>query len=168
MALFDTKWTLQDIYSADQSRQMKASSCVASLEKVDREIVRKPIYDKWKSLFFRNKSTMNTLMVTFTINVSSDSGHAHKVIIKTQYDPSNLLYTRNEIQVYCDCADFKYSSAYILEHHGALYRSDLTDIKLGPSITTAPKRTRSTVLCKHAYAALGWFMSNYQYLMSHV
>ena len=112
---------------------------------------------------------MNILWVEFSFSVmSNESGKSYPIKIRLQYDPYQELIRKGKIQVYCGCPDFKFNSAYELNRHGALYRSEETDIKLGPSITTAPKRQRKGALCKHSYAAVRYLMENYKTLMSYV
>lgn len=170
IGFFGKNWRIGDIYNTSQERQFKSNACSVSLKGISRTIEKVPVADGWKSLFFRNKSTMNILWVVFDFQVASnESGKSYPVKVRVQYDPYGNMMMDGRIQVYCGCPDFKFGSAYELNNHGALYRSESTDIELGPSITTAPKKKRNGgVLCKHSYAALSYFLGNYQKLMKDV
>lgn len=167
---FGKSWTIGEIYNTSQERQFKSNGCSVTYQGVTRTIEKVSILDRWKSLFFRNKSMMNTLSVVFKFNVmSNESGKSYTVFIKVLYDPYGNLVMDGKVQVYCGCPDFKFGSAYELNNHKSLYRSEATDIELGPAITTAPKKRKNGgILCKHAYAALSYFIGNYQTLMSYV
>lgn len=166
---FSRSWAIEDIFNTTQERQFKSGGCSVSYEGVTRHLEKLPIIDRWKSLFFRNKSSMYTLWVTFSFKVTSnESGKVYPIKIRVQYDPYNELVYKGKIQIYCGCPDFKFGSAYELNQHDALYRSEETDLKLGPSITTSPKKRRGGILCKHSYAAVNYLIENYKTLMSYV
>lgn len=166
--IFNKKWTISDIYNTDYSRQMKSSSCYASFTEVFCELKRESIVDKFKRFFVRNKQIMNLLYVIFKFSVTSDSGHTYNVYIRTQYDPEMRLYMRNEVEIYCECHDFKFNSAWTLNQHSALFKSERSVLNLGVAITNAPKKKKGTILCKHAYAALTTFVQSYSSYMSYV
>lgn len=167
---FRKSWTIGDIYKTNQTKRFKSEGCSVTFLEVTRNIEKVPISERWKFMFFRNKTLMNTLSVLFKFSVmSNESGKSYPVFIKVLYDPYGNLMFEGKIQIYCGCPDFKFSSAYELNNHDSLYRSDSTDIELGPAITTAPKKRKdSGLLCKHSYAALSYFIGNYQKLMSYV
>lgn len=166
--LFTKKWTLQDIMNVDYTRQQKSSGCSVVLDETFVELKTESIIDKFKRFFIRNKSVMNVLFIIFKFTVISETGHSYSVYIRTQYDPDARLYMQNSVQIYCGCADFKFKSAWVLGQHSALFRSDRTELELGPAITNSPKRKSSTTLCKHSYATVNYFISNYRSLMSYV
>lgn len=170
ISFFNKSWTIGEIYKTSQERQFKSNACSVTFLGVSRSIEKVPIVDRWKSLFFRNKAMMNMLFLVFDFNVmSNESGKSYPVKIKVLYDPYGNLVLDGKIQIYCGCPDFKFGSAYELNNHNSLFRSDKTDIELGPAITTSPKkRKNSGILCKHSYAALSYFIGNYQKLMSNV
>lgn len=167
-SLFAKRWTLSDLMNIDLTRQQKSSSCSVSLVKTYTEITTESIIDKFKRFFTRNKSVMNIMYVIFKFEVLSDTGHSYEVYIRTQYDPGSNLFMKNIAQVYCNCPDFKFKSAWKLGQHSSLFRSNRTDINLGPSITNAPKKQSSVTLCKHLYATIMYFINNYNTLMSYV
>lgn len=166
--IFNKRWTISDIMNVDADRQQKASSCSVHYVKNDVELVTEGIVDKFKRFFTRNKSVMNVMYVIFEFQVSSDTGHSYKVQVRTQYDPDSILLYQNSVQIYCECADFKFKSAWQLGQHKALFRSDRTELELGPAITNAPKRKPGTTLCKHSYAAIMFLTNNYNWLMRNV
>ena len=167
---FGRAWSIGEIYKTNQVRQFKSTGCTVTYQGVTRILEKASIVDRWKSLFFRNKSIMNTLYVVFKFSVmSNESGKSYPVFVKVMYDTYGNLVMDGKVQIYCGCPDFKFGSAYELNNHKSLYRSEETDIELGPAITTAPKKRKSdSVLCKHAYAALSYFIGNYLTLMSYV
>ena len=162
-------WTISDIYNTTQERQFKSAGCTVNYLGVSRSVKSTSILDKWKSLFFRNKSLMKEIEVIFSFQViSNESGKTYPVKIQLLYDPFGNLIEAGKIKVYCGCPDFKFGCAYVLNNHEALFKSEKTDIDLGPAITTAPKRKRDGILCKHSYAALRYLIQNYNQLMSYV
>ena len=155
--------TLGDLMNVDASRQEKASSCKVELVKIYHEVNSESIPDNLK-IIFNGKNILNIYYVVFKFLVTSDTGKKHFVFLRTNPDFDLTNWENNIAQVYCDCEDFKYRSAYILEDRNSLFENDKTKLSLGPALTTPPKRTPS-LLCKHAYAALNWFVSNYSNLM---
>ena len=166
--LFQKRWTLSDIMNVDASRQQKSSGCSTYLEEVYVELVPEGILDKFKKFFTRNKAVMNTMFVIFKFGCSSETGHSYPIYMRLRYDPDGVLYTRNTCQIYCGCADFKFKSAWTLNQHSSLFRSERTELELGPAITNAPKRKSNTTLCKHSYSAVMFLINNYQSLMRNV
>ena len=78
----------------------------------------------------------------------------------TEFSPYNL------VEIYCDCADFKYRSAYILNQRGSLFLTDRIRNNLGAALTETPKKgAKTSFLCKHSYAVLTWLISNYTGIM---
>lgn len=165
--LLNKRKTLSDLSSmVDGKRQQGAAGCSVSLESTTYEIKRETVLDKFKQFFTRTKSMMNTLYVTFKFNVMSNTGGNHIVMVRMLYDPDGYLGGSNIIQIYCDCHDFTFRSAYALNQSGSLFRSQDTDLKLGVALGTAPKAGKTTGgVCKHCSAVLQYLMSNYQYLM---
>jgi hypothetical protein len=159
------KLTIGDLMSVDASRQYKAQFCVVSLEKVYHEIKKETIPEKIKS-FFLGRSNVSAYYLIFKLKVTSDSGKVHKVYIRTnpEYDPSRVL--SNRVEIYCDCFDFKYRAAYILNQKKALFLNNRIKLELGSALTDKPKTTTmTTYLCKHAYAGIQWLVSNYSNIM---
>ena len=156
-ALFGGRdWTIQDIASASGARPEKAGWCQVQFLGKRYELKRESLSDRLRGILRR--SHVNTYYVIFRFQVTSETGHTRKIWIRTLPTPN----PGNPVQIYCDCPDFKYRSAYSLQKHGALYRSARTDAKLGEAITVAPRRQSTTVLCKHALAAVQDLMSNFQ------
>ena len=165
--LFTKRWTLSDLMNIDSSRQQKSSGCSTILQETYIEIKSESIIDKFKRFFTRNKSVMNVMFVIFKFNVTSETGHSYNVY-RTQYDPWSNLFMKNVAQVYCSCADFKFKSAWELNQHASLFRSDRIETELGLAITNSPKKKSSTTLCKHSYAAVMYLINNYYTLMRNV
>ena len=164
--LLTRSYSISDLMSIDSGRQERASGCSVSLVNTYHEIQKESILEKFKRLFFRDKSIMNVHYVIFKFKVTSGSGNEHTVIIRTHPDYAGTEGLDNKVQVYCTCKDFQFRSAYILNQHKSLFRSDATEARLGRAITEAPKsKTATSLLCKHAYAALSYLNNNYNYIM---
>ena len=165
-SLFKKRWSIKDLMDIDEARQTKAASCIVSHLDTFHEIQKETLLGKFKRFFFRDKATINIYYVVFKFNVVSDTGSVNTVYIKTQPDFNQTEYLNNKVQIYCSCKDFMYRSAWVLKQHESLYRSLETDTKLGSSLTEAPKAsTKTSVLCKHSYAALRFLATNYSTLM---
>lgn len=156
-------YTLGDLMNIDSTRQSKANLCTVELVKIYHELQPESILDKFKA-FFGGKNLLNTYYVIFKLLVTSDTGKKHIVFIRTNPDFDLMNWEDNKAQVFCDCEDFKYRSAYTLENSESLFLNDRTKMLLGAALTTPPKRSPS-LLCKHAYAAVRWLINNYSNLM---
>ena len=158
--------TISELMNIDAGRQGKAASCIVELIKIYHEVKTESIPDPLKAQY-GGRNMINTYYVVFKFLVTSDTGSKHTVIIKTSPDFNLSGWENNTAEVYCDCQDFMYRSAYTLKGSSALFLNDKTKLTLGQALSTPPKRTTS-LLCKHAYAALKWFISNYANLMKTV
>lgn len=157
--------TIGELMNVDEVRASKGYGCGVQLEKTFFEIKREGILDKFKS-FFLGKPSLPICYVIFKFKVTSETGHTHTVIIRTDpdFDMRNM-YT-NRIQVYCDCPDFMYRSAWSLNRKKALFLNDRVRLELAEAISNAPKaKTRLSICCKHTFAAINWVINNYSYLM---
>lgn len=164
--LLTKSYSISELMSIDSGRQERANACSVRLEETYHEIQKESILDKFKRMFFRDKSMMNIHYVIFKFKVISNTGNEHTVLIRTHPDYAGTEGLGNKVQIYCTCRDFQFRSAYILNQHKSLFRSDATEARLGRAITEAPKKGHSTsLLCKHAYAALNYLQSNYQFIM---
>ena len=155
--------TLGDLMNIDAGRQTKAASCNVELVKIYHEIKIESVPDPLKAMY-GGRNMINTYYVIFKFLVTSDTGSKHTVFIKTAPDFDMNGMENNMAEIYCDCPDFMYRSAYTLKGSDALFLNDKTKMSLGQALSTPPKRTTS-LLCKHAYAALKWFVQNYANLM---
>lgn len=165
MGLFTKKYTIGDLLNVDAIRNEKASLCNVKLVKVFHEVKKEDLLTRLRE-FFGNKSSVNAYYVIFKLKVTSDTGHAHTVFIRTNPDFNLNDWGSNKVQIYCDCPDFKFRSAYRLNQHGSLFLNNTTTIALGAALTDTPKaKTVTSLLCKHCVAALNWIVSNYSSLM---
>lgn len=163
--LFGRQYTIGDLMNIDAGRQQKASGCSVTLDKTFHILKQENLLGKLTSLL-TGKSNIKVYYVVFKFSVMSDTGHAHTVFIQTDPDFSLKNWTGNKVKVYCDCQDFKYRSAYLLNQRNSLFSNNKIKIALGQAITDAPKGKRgTTLLCKHAFAALSWLMKNYSVVM---
>jgi hypothetical protein len=164
--LLTKSYTISELMAIDQSRQQRAGACQVNLVETYHEIQKEGILDKFKRLFFRDKNMMNIHYVIFKFKVTSDTGNIHTVIIRTHPDYSGTEGLNNRIQIFCTCRDFQFRSAWLLNQHKSLFRSDATEARLGRAITEAPKsNSTKSLLCKHAFAALSYLSNNYSYIM---
>lgn len=168
MGLFVRKYTIGDLLLVDSNRSEKANYSTVQLVKIYHELKQEDLLSKIQN-FFGGKSSVMAYYVIFKLNVVSDTGHSHTVFIKTNPDFNLEDWSSNKVQVYCDCADFKYRSAYKLNQHDSLFLTDGIKVSLGAALTDTPKaKTVTTPLCKHAVAALNWVVSNYSSLMKSI
>lgn len=151
--------------AVDPTRSEKARVCSVELVRTFHEIKPESLLSRVRD-FFNGKTHVYAYYLIFKLRVTSDTGNAHTVFIKTNPDFNMEDYTGNKIQIYCDCADFKYRSAYKLNQRDSLFLTDNVKVALGAALTDTPKSsTGLTPLCKHAVAALNWLVNNYSGIM---
>lgn len=160
--LFTKQYTIGELMNIDSTRQGKASACQVNMDETFHELQRENLLDKFKAFF--TKTSVPVYYVTFKFSVTSAIGHTHVVYIRTNPDFSLKNWSNNKVQIYCDCADFKYRSAYTLEKHNSLFKTSKIQSALGQALSDAPKRG-TTLLCKHSFAALSWLMNNWSGIM---
>lgn len=149
----------------DSGRQSRAAGCYVTLEDSFVSMKEEGVAAKFRSLFSQN--LIKVFYVTLKLKVVSSSGTSHYVFIQLEPDFTSSAWAGNRVKVYCDCADFMYRSAYILNKRDSLFTNAWTKTALGQALTNAPTGNKgTTTLCKHAYAALNWLMANYQTVMS--
>lgn len=162
--IFGSRYSIGELMSVDQGRQERAGGCNVSLENTFFSIKEESLAQKFRALFSTNN--IKVFYITLKLRVDSDTGHPHTVFIQLDPDFSTINWTSNKVRVYCDCADFKFRSAYLLNKRDSLFNSDFTKVSLGQALTDAPKGKRgTTLLCKHSFAAITWLVNNYQNLM---
>jgi len=165
MGLFTRKFTIGELQMVDADRTERANNCQVKLIKIYHELKPETLLSKIRT-FFGGRADVLAYYVIFKLAITSDTGSTHTVFIKTNPDFDLENWSTNKVEIYCDCPDFKYRSAYNLNQHDSLFLTDRIKIALGSSITDAPKaNTKTTRLCKHAVAALNWIVSNYSSLM---
>ena len=165
MALFSRQYTIGDVMNIDSGRQSRASGCVVKLEKVYHEIREESILDRFKARFL-GRSVAKRYYVILKFSVVSDKGNSHDVFIRISPDFNLTNWKTNRVKIYCDCADFKYRSAFLLGQHDSLFLTDKLKMALGPAVENAPREKHATtLLCKHAYAALNYLVMNYSNIM---
>lgn len=160
------QYTIGELMNIDAKRQLKAKRCRVKLIKTYHHLKRESILDRFRALF--RSRTINKLYLIFKFEVRSDTGNKHTIYIQTNPDFSLQNWAGNKVKIYCDCADFKYRSAYILAQRNSLFLTGALQSKLGGAENEAPKRIAPTLLCKHAFASLNWLMNNYQKVMGTV
>ena len=161
--IFKKPYTLGELMNIDQGRQQRAQYCSVQLVDTYHELKKEGLLDKFRSRLL-GKPSIESYFVIFKFSVSSGPGHEHTVYIRVAPDFDLKNYTSSRVQIYCSCEDFKYRSAYMLERRGSLFSNDRIDLDLGPAKTDAPRR-QGSLLCKHAFAAVNYFIQNYQNIM---
>lgn len=157
--------TIGELMNVDPGRQFRAQMCSVSLQKIYHEVRNETLLEKIKAFFLGN-SSIKAYYIIMKLSVLSDSGSKHTVLLRVSPDFNTSRLMSNTVKIYCDCSDFKYRSAYILNNKGGLFLNDRIKINLGAALTDKPKtKTQTTYLCKHAYAALQWMVSNYSNLI---
>ena len=155
-------YTLGGLMTVDSGRQSKADLCTVELLKTYHEIKRESVPEALKS---KLGNIINKHYIVLSFKVTSDTKKEHLVYVKMNPDFNNN-WSENEVEVYCDCADFKFRSAYILNQNNSLFTTNRTKISLGSAITERPKtKTATSLLCKHAYAVIKWLLINYKNVM---
>ena len=164
-SILGVQYTIGELMNIDSGRQERAGYCSVSLVKTYHEVKRESLLDKFRSVFL-GRSSVPTYYVIFKLKVTSGSGKSYDVIIRTNPDFNLNNWANNKVQIYCSCPDFKYRSAYLLGRRKSLFLTDKIKTYLGESLTDAPKsKTKTSLLCKHSYAALQWLVNNYVVLM---
>jgi len=154
MGILGKSWGLSDMLASDPARGARASACTVQFLGKQYILGSETLPDKLRNTLKR--SQVGTYYIIFKFQVTSETGHTHKVYIQTL----PVADLSGPAKVYCDCNDFKFRCAYVLEQHGSLLRSPRTDSKLGEAVTTAPKSQSGTALCKHALAAVQELLRN--------
>jgi len=163
--LFGKPYTIGELMNIDQGRQSRASGCTVSLANSFFTMSEEGVLAKFKAFFSTN--TIKVVYLTLKFIVRSDTGHTHTVFIQLDPDFTKMSWAANHVRIYCDCADFKYRSAYLLDKRKSLFANDKIKIALGQAITDKPDGKRgTTLLCKHSFAALQYLMSNYGSIMA--
>lgn len=164
--LGNDQYTLGELMSIDSGRQDRAANCKVELIQTYHELKKETVLDKFKALFVSRGALVNVYYIIFKFKVTSENGHPYTVLVRINPDFDLVNWKINKVKVYCACADFKYRSAYILDKHKSLFVNDRIKIALGEALTTTPKeKTKTTLLCKHSYAAVKWLVDNYTKLM---
>lgn len=163
--LFGKQYTLGELMNVDKGRQDKAKEIKVSLVDVYHELEKEDIIDRFKSTFFgKTKLLMYYLILKFS--ASSPSGNTYTVFVRLSPDFDMTKWQENKVKIYCECKDFQYRSAYLLNNNKSLFLTDRIKIALGPALTIAPKeKTVTTTLCKHVVACIQYIIKNYNNLM---
>lgn len=167
-SLVGSQYTIGELMNIDSGRQERAASCSVNLMGTYHELKTESLMDKFRGMFL-GKTILPTYYVIFKFEVTSGSGKNYTVIIKTNPDFDLHDWTYNKVQIYCNCPDFKYRSAYILNRRNSLFTNDKIKTFLGESLSEAPKsKSKTSLLCKHSFAALQWLVNNYASIMRNI
>jgi hypothetical protein len=159
------RYTLNELMAVDQARQEKASRCSVRLLDTFYTLKDEDLLGRIKSIL-KGKKTRKAFYITYKLQVKSETKNIYNVFIQLDPDFDLSKGGENHVKVYCHCADFKYRSAYILGQRDSLFLNGKTKSDLGDAYKTAGQGKRgTTVLCKHAFAAISWLLQNYNNLM---
>src|SRR5574344_922722 len=163
--LFGGRFTIGELMTTDAQRQARASGCSVSLVNSYLTIKEEGVKDKFRK--FLGKDTIKVCYVTLKLSVKSDTGNVHYIFVQLDPDFSIKNPNDNKVRIYCDCKDFQYRSAYILNKRDSLFTNPTTEKVLGKALTESPKRSTNP-LCKHSIAALNWVLTNYSQIMQNI
>ena len=158
--------TIKEIMQIDATRSGKASGCVVNLLGIYHDVKKETIPEKFKAQV-GGSTSINVYYIILKFSVkSADSGKEHIVYVRLCPDFNLSRIDQSEVEVYCDCQDFMYRSAYELNKAGSAFVTPKIQVRLGQSLSDAPKAEyKTSKLCKHSYAALQWLLSNYSSVM---
>ncbi len=166
MPLFVKKpYTIGELMSIDSGRQERAQYCTVEHLKTYHQLQPETLGDKIRQ-FFLGETHVNAYFLILHLRVTSPGKEPKNVYIKLNPDFNLTKWYDNMVKIYCDCPDFKYRSAYILNERKSLFLNDKVRNELGSALTETPKRgAKTSLLCKHAFAALQWVVENYTSIM---
>ena len=121
--LFGSRYTIGELMRIDQGRQDKARGCKVSLMDTFFTIKEESLSGKVKKLF-TGKDSVKVFYITLKLAVTGDTGNPHIVFIQLEPDFSMKNWENNKVRIYCDCADFKYRSAYLLDKRDSIFAND--------------------------------------------
>lgn len=157
-------YTIGELMKIDQGRQDRSKACQVSLVDTFYSLKEETPLAKFRNLFAKN--TLKVFYITLKFRVNSDTGNSHFVFIQIDPDFSMTDWESNQVKIYCDCADFMYRSAYLLDKRDSIFINPRIKSHLGAALTDAPKGKKGiSLLCKHSFAALSWLRDNYQNIM---
>lgn len=163
-SIFGSQYTIGKLMNIDSGRQERAELCSVKLIKTYHELKRESIVDKFRSLIGR--PVVRMYYVIFKFEVTSNTGNNHTVVVRLNPDFNLNDWENNKVKIYCDCNDFKYRSAYLLNKNDSLFVNDKVSTSLGEAMLNSPKgKSKTTLLCKHSFIVLRWLISNYPSIM---
>jgi len=167
MALFNyTKsLTLADLMEINSERVIRSKEI--KITKVEQFLVtKKPsflgsLFKKLKELFEKKPYEVLYKVLRYEV-INTLNGDKHVCIIKVPMHVDRQKLMSQKVEVYCDCADFMYRCAWVLNDHNNLFLNDATKKKLGIAISTKPMKVKTSVACKHLYKCIEDLVDNYQ------
>lgn len=158
MALFYKTFKVSDLLDIDEGRMDRSRDLICRLDNVYNILREDTFFEKLKNLFRSKKPKM--FYKVFKYHIISNSGQSYTVFIKVAPSFNIKNFMDNKIEVFCQCADFKYRVAYMLNQRDNLFRNPNIDAHLGIALTTKPTQVETSHLCKHVYRALMEFRLN--------
>lgn len=108
----------------------------------------------WRIITRRNIVLVHNLYKFEVTNKSNGNVNILYLEIEPQKSLNKIMSSR--VKVFCQCADFKFRSAYILNQEDNLFRSPKLDEHLGIALTVPPTKIIPTPVCKHVYAMIDY------------
>jgi len=167
MALFNynRSLTLADLMKINSERVARSSDI--KITKVSEYLVsKKPsflgsLFKKFRDLFSKKPYEVLYKVLRYEV-VNTKNSDKHVCIIKVPMHVDRQKLLKQKVEVYCDCADFMYRCAWVLNDHDNLFLNSSTKKNLGMAINTKPTKVSTSVACKHLYRCIEDLIDNYQ------
>lgn len=166
--------TLNDLINIDPGRLDRSNYLLPQFDKVYHVVKKETLWERVRRFFLRKDNyTINMYYLVFAYNVSSPNGAVHRVFIEIQPNSNRSSFFDNVAKVYCDCADFKYRFAWLLNKRGNLFKNKRIELELGIALQQEPTektklRSSGSHICKHCYAAVNHLASNYDQIVANI
>lgn len=153
---------VKDILDIDEGRLSRAKDIQVTLLKTY------PLYSepsnkiiKWLRRLFQRPYIITYAYLFQTVNVKSSSTYKVIIEIGPQNDYRRVL--NSEAKIYCQCADFKFRSAWVLNHTDNLFLNKNIETELSVALDQKPTNMNNTTTsCKHIVAAFGYIKRNFK------
>jgi len=150
--------TIRDLLDIDPGRIQKSQELLKVILEDQYNILKEEnIFQRIARFLGLHKAKM--FYTIYKYKVYSNSGSVYTVFIKVSPHFEEKKFLDNKIQVFCQCADFKYRVAYGLHKRDNVFINQVTKDHLGIALTTPPTRVDTSNLCKHLYAVIDEFKS---------
>lgn len=152
---------LGDLLNIDKSRVLRSKDLkISSIKLYSTVDDPKSLIKRFLNLIFKNKFKILSRVIKYNIT-NTKNGRSHFVIIKVPMHIDNNVLSQ-DVKIYCDCEDFKYRSAWLLNKNDNLFLNKKYEKALGIAITTQPMKLQPEIGCKHVYKAIEDIVDNYK------
>jgi hypothetical protein len=156
--IFNKQLTMKDIVDIYESRAGKSKNLKVKLIQTFNVVKSEILSTETDNSLKKNVGLI--FYKIFKYKVASDSGKRYTVFIKTSPSFSLKSLLSSGVQVFCQCPDFMYRSAYELSKNGNLFLNKATALHLSNALKVVPTKITTTNICKHVYATLIYFKDN--------